>query len=375
MIFDKLLNVHYLDNAATDRYKPCSVINAVTHELHHSANAGRGGHAESIRAGMKLEDCREEVRKLTGLNNVILTKNCTEALNLAIFGICKKGTVLTDVFEHNSVLRPLYKLKYDGKIKLKIINSSYGEITLKEVSEALTSDTQTVVLSAMNNVTGCTSDIGEIADFLSKKRINLIVDAAQSMGHVFQKFNGVTAVCSSGHKGLHGPQGTGFLALADNAPELSPLILGGTGSEAESTIQPHTMPDGYESGTQNTLGFAGLAEGIRWTLANQIAITNKIKNLGELLFAEINSIPNIKLYSPHVGSVATFNVQGLLPSEVSDKLTERKIYLRSGLHCAPLAHNALGTLNMGGALRASLGYINTPSDIYALITALKTIAK
>lgn len=361
----------YLDNAATSRFKPREVIRAVTRELRKSANAGRGGHAASIKSGMLLENCREEIRKLSNLPDVILTKNCTEALNLAIFGICTGGTVIASVFEHNSVLRPLYKLQKDNIIKLKLLNPLIGKINAKSVSEALTSDTRCVVLSEMSNVTGSVVPVAEIATVLGAKKIPFIVDGAQSLGHTITDYSGVTALCASGHKGLHGPQGTGFLALNANCPKLTPLLYGGTGTDSESVYQPTTMPEGYESGTQNAAGFAGLAEGIKWTEERKSELKARCEILSYTLISELRKIPAVHIYTTEAHGIVTFNHKKAASATLADELSKNKIYVRGGLHCAPLAHKALGTLNGGGALRVSFGACNTERDVKRLVDFIK----
>ncbi|MFA5449321.1 MAG: aminotransferase class V-fold PLP-dependent enzyme [Clostridia bacterium] len=364
----------YLDNAATSRYKPRAVIRAVNKHLKHSANPGRGGHRDSISAGLTLELAREQIRRLVGEGEVILTKSCTEALNIAIFGIEPKGEVITSVFEHNSVLRPLYHLSEKKQIRLKFVKPFSNIITAKEVSKLITEDTSLIVLGEMSNVTGALHEVAEIGMLAREKSIVTIIDAAQSLGHTSSDYTNMDIIAASGHKGLHSPQGTGFLFFRENI-KLQPLIYGGTGTKSKMTKQPLEPPEAFESGTVNTLGFAGLAAGIEWSLAHQKKINAKIHTLSRLLIENLRKVNGVALYTDNYNGVVSFNLKNMPSTEVASKLdADYGIAVRSGLHCAPLAHRHLGTISQG-TVRASVGYNNTASDIYKLVNAIDIIAK
>lgn len=361
----------YLDNAATSRYKPFPVLRAVNKELRASANPGRGGHRNSINAAMTIEDCRKEVRRLTGMPNVVFTKNCTEALNLALFGMKLSGEVITTVFEHNSVLRPLKCLESEGKLSLRIIRPAGCVVTYKDIAPYLNSSTSLIVISEVSNVTGARHGIEDICAHAKAKCVPVLLDCAQSMGHTDADYSDADLIASSGHKGLHGPQGTGFLAFRDI--KISPLLYGGTGTDSYNLVQPHGYPEGLESGTQNTCGIAGLSAGIKWTLAHKAKTEAKTKALATLLLDGLKRLDGIKIYFEGTSGVVCFNVHNLPSSEVADILdTEYNISVRAGLHCAPLAHRYLGTEKQGG-VRVSIGCGNTVSDINNLLSALEEI--
>lgn len=361
----------YLDNAATSRYKPFQVLRAVKKELHASANPGRGGHRNSIRAAMTIEDCRKEVRRITGMPNVVFTKNCTEALNLALFGMKLSGEVITTVFEHNSVLRPLKRLESEGKLSLRIIRPAGCVVNYKDIAPYLNSSTSLIVISEVSNVTGARHDIEDICAHAKAKGIPVLLDCAQSMGHTDADYSNADLIASSGHKGLHGPQGTGFLAFRD--VKISPLLYGGTGTDSHNLVQPNGYPEGLESGTQNTCGIAGLSAGIKWTLAHKAKTEAKTKALAALLLDGLKRLDGIKIYYEGTSGVLCFNVRNMPSSEVADILdTEYNISVRAGLHCAPLAHRYLGTEKQGG-VRVSIGCGNTASDINNLLDALEEI--
>lgn len=362
----------YLDNSATSRFKPRAVVKAVERELKCSANAGRGGHKASVRAGMMIEECRERIRAVTFDGYAVMTKSCTEALNTAIFGRNYFGKIITSVYEHNSVLRPLEKLRAKGA-NVVHISSPNGVISPDILKAHLSADTSLVVLSEMSNVTGTIQPIDELGALLNSKGIPFIVDAAQSLGHTSSAYTGVTMLAGAGHKGLHGPQGTGFLVFRQGA-EPMPLIYGGTGTDSASLVQPSAPPEGLESGTLNSAGIAGLQEGIRWTLKHKESIVNKITELSSELTEGLKSIPSVKLYSDNANGVISFNVGDLTSSETADILdAEYGIAVRAGLHCAPLIHKWLGTLRRG-AVRASIGVCNTSKDVEALLRAVGAIA-
>jgi Selenocysteine lyase len=372
MAFRNLCRDIYIDNAATSRFKPPEVIKEATRQLKHGANPGRSGHCASVEAGLVLEKARSEIRKMTGDGNVVLTKNCTEALNLAIFGLCRSGEIITDVFEHNSVLRPLYKLSGDGKIKVRLVKPASNTVTLEEVTKLVTSDTRIIVISEMSNVTGARHEVEKIADFARRKGIITVLDVAQAMGHTEADYKNADVICGSGHKGLHGPQGTGFLFYRENI-KIKPLLYGGTGTMGLSTIQPEEPPEGLESGTVNTPGMAGLAAGINWTLANKNKIESKITDLSEKLIDGLHDISGVKVYTDNLNGVVSFNVRDIPSTDVSSVLDkDYKIAVRSGLHCAPLAHRHLGTLQQG-LVRASIGWNNGEKDILTLLKAIKNI--
>lgn len=359
----------YLDNSATSRYKPPQVIKAVERELKKSANSGRAGHKDSLRALLKIEECRDEVRALTGMKEVVFTKSATEALNLAIFGSYKKGEIITSVYEHNSVLRPIEKLKEKGA-KVTYLETKSDIISPDDIRKKITKNTSLIVLQEMSNLNGTIQDIESLGKCISEYGIPFIVDASQSIGHLKTNYQGVSMLASPAHKGLHAMQGTGFLAFGGGI-KLMPLIYGGTGTDSDKLTQPTTIPEGYEAGTLNTPGIAGLKEGIKFTLKHFKNLDTKIKELSLHLIEELKKLPSIKLYTHNLNGVIAFNIGDKSSTDVADILDhEYNISVRAGLHCAPLYHKKLGTLRQG-AVRVSFGWNNGHKDVERLVEALR----
>lgn len=366
-------NEIYFDNAATSRYKPQSVIKAMVAQMRASANPGRGGHRSAIEAGMTVESARSVIESHLGAGAVVWTKNCTEALNQAIFGLNPDGTVIISTFEHNSVYRPLVRLEQQKRIKLKILEGENGLIAPDALNAAIDGDTALIVLCEVGNVIGTRQPVAELSRVAAANGIPMIVDTAQSLGYgLASDYGSVDFVCCSGHKGLHGPQGTGFLWINGNRHTLQPLIYGGTGRDSHSPVQSPEAPEGLESGTLNTPGIAGLAAGAEWSFANLGQNARHIAMLIDFLAEELKKIPGVKLIG-RGESVLSFNLGDLGSTETGDRLNEAGISVRAGLHCAPLAHRYLGTLKQG-TVRIGAGVENTLKECELLIAAVRRIA-
>lgn len=365
----------YFDNSATTRHKPLGVIKAQLKETVKSSNPGRGGYSDAIRSAMKIIDCREILLGEIGEGDIVFTKNCTEALNLAIFGSNLRAQVITTAHEHNSVLRPLYRLRDEKKIELLVLKpEADGKISPKKLVEALRKETSMVVLGETGNVLGVTQDIETLGSLAQRAGARVLIDAAQSMGHTDRTYSFADMIAASGHKGLHGPQGTGFLYVKKGI-KLSPLIYGGTGTASTSVQQPEELPDGLESGTVNTAGIAALYEGAKWTFSHKKKIHERISKINRAITDELKNIDGVKLYTDEYSGIVLFNIGKMPSSEVSNLLDSKYgIAVRSGLHCAPLIHAHLGTLAQG-AVRVSAGWNNKPSHAEALCAAVKDIAK
>lgn len=360
----------YLDNAATSRYKPLGVKYSVLKELSRSANPGRSGHDESIRAATEVEECRDVINKVFCDGKVIFTKNCTEALNLSILGSRPKKQVVTTVSEHNSVLRPLRYLQKKGEISLKILSPVDGDY-LAPLIEALKTPTSMVVVGAMSNVTGAINDIYKLSQAVKERSDALfITDMAQAAGHVKVDYSYVDMAAFAGHKSLHGPQGTGFLIAKPNL-SLSPLIMGGTGSSSLSLDQPDDLPEGMEAGTLNTPGIVGLRRGIEWTNRRFDKINSSINKVFEHLKEGFLHIGGLKIIAANNGIILA-NATDMSPSEFADRLNDNGVCVRAGLHCAPLMHEYLHTAPYG-AVRFSIGYGNDLSDAERTIEVVKNI--
>ena len=366
----------YFDNAATSRYKPRAVKRAVTECIDHSANPGRASHDEAIRGAMTVERTRCALTRYLDAKraNVVFTKNCTEALNLAILGTARPGShVVTTNLEHNSVLRPLYMLKKEGLISLTVIDKKDGSVTAKDIAENITDKTYLVAVTAMSNVTGYAPPLAEIGELCTQRGIKLLVDGAQAIGHIPISFDkiGIDLLCGAGHKSLHGIMGSGFLIYSKRI-FVNPLMYGGTGTESDSLLQPKDPPESLESGTLPLPAIAALEAGINWTEKNQRKINEKCRDISLFLHEGLNRIC-LPVYSVPGSPIVTFDLPPSDSQTVSDILNqEYGICVRSGLHCAPLIHKALGT-NMRGLVRVSIGYDNTMKQAKRLLYAIGEI--
>lgn len=373
----------YLDNSASTYVKPKEVIKAVEESLiHYSANPGRSGHSASIKSALKIEQAREHLAKhfnATSGENVIFTQNCTSALNLAILGNAKQnGHIICTENEHNSTLRPLEHLKSMGIINYSVAyQSSPLGIRLEDIKRHLKPNTYMVICNHISNVNGSTADIENIGNFCKNKNLIFLVDGAQSCGHkvIDIKKNNIDFLTIAGHKGFYAPQSIGALIMGDNfRPE--PILFGGTGTNSLELYQPSIYPERLESGTISTPLILGLDAGLSFVEENFDEINKKLDDLTTFLNYELNKF-EIKCYTEPENSsgVIALNMGNIHSNEISDILNEKyEICVRGGFHCAPLKHKALGTLNQG-AVRISLSYFNTFSEIQKLIFALKHIKK
>lgn len=371
----------YLDNGATTNKKPNSVILAMLDGItKYSANPGRSGHALSLEVAEKIMETRQNIADFFGcpsVENVIFTSGCTEALNLAILGYAKAGGhVIATVFDHNSTLRPLFYLKEQGIIELDVISPKNPEkITLDDIKNAVKPNTYMVVNTHISNVDGAETDVDQIGNFCHQNNILYLVDAAQSAGHkqINMQKSHINLLAIAGHKGLFASQGVGALLI--NSKTLpKPIKFGGTGTDSISVIQPTEPPECFESGTIATPNILSLNEGINFCRKNLQKIQNKIEFLTNHLLKELSYIKDLKIYTSknNPNGVIAFNISNIDSSDISSYLNEKhKIFVRSGLHCAPLKHKFLGTENQG-IVRVSISYFNTKNELNTLIRALKT---
>ncbi len=376
----------YLDNAATSYPKPPSVYRAWSRSLSaYGANPGRSGHSMAERTASAVYESRAKCAELFNADpeNTIFTLNCTHALNLAIKGLGRKGChyVASDI-EHNASIRPIYAAAehFSGGYTLFRTDDD-DRITIANAEQAIKQNTVALVCTAASNVTGRRLPIKELARLCRQRGICFIVDAAQGAGVLpLSLSDGINIICAAGHKGLYGPMGTGLL-ITDGSYPLSPLIEGGTGSLSESLMQPDFLPDRLESGTINTPGAITLGTGVefvqrrgtdtiyRHEMALCLQFTEAMRKMKHIqLYTDI-SVKNKHLYVP----VVPFNIKGMTPSEGTTLLSEHGIYMRGGLHCAPLAHRKLGTLETGGTIRFAPSAFNTSAEISQVIGFLSRI--
>ena len=369
----------YLDNAATSRFKPKCVLDALIFDVTHSANSGRAGHDEAIDKSIRIQKCREYLLSVFGASDeysLIFTKNCTEALNLAIFGIVKGGErVLTGVNEHNSVLRPLYKLKQESKISLEIVKTNpLGRIDVKDV-EKFATNADILVFGGACNVNGAICDIQSIADYCKNNGKILILDGAQSVPLIplTLKSSGISMLACPGHKGLHGVQGTGFLIVRKDI-KLSPLLYGGTGTFSSDVTPVVEMPDSFEAGTLFSGGIDALRQGAKWSFDNVDKNRKYIDRITKNILHGLHDI-GATLYTRDTQTgVVCFNLANADSGYIADKLNEYGICVRGGLHCAPLVHREQGT-SFQGAVRASVGCETKEGEIAYFLSVVERLMK
>lgn len=373
----------YLDNSASTFIKPKEVIKAVNDSLlHFGANPGRSGHIASIKTAMQIEEARERLANHFGIENgenIIWTQNCTQALNLAILGSTKQGGhVICTENEHNSVLRPLEYLKNQGVIDYDVaFQSDNLGIKLEDIKKHIKSNTYMVICNHISNVNGAIADINSIGKYCKEKNIIFLVDGAQSCGHikVDLKENNIDYYTVAGHKGFYAPQSIGALVMNENyRPQ--PIVFGGTGTNSLELFQPQIYPERLESGTISTPLIMGLNAGVKFVESNFNDINDKIDDLTTYLNYELNKM-SIKSYTEPENSfgVIAFNIKNEFSNDIANLLSEKyQICVRGGYHCAPLKHKALNTLEQG-AVRVSISYFNTFSEIQRLVHVIKHITK
>ncbi|HHU78086.1 MAG: aminotransferase class V-fold PLP-dependent enzyme [Caldicoprobacterales bacterium] len=376
----------YMDNAATTWPKPQRVIKAVTGCMErYGANPGRSGHKMSVQAGMILLYTREMLCELFNIRDpfqFVFTCNCTDSLNMAIKGsVTPADHVITSSMEHNAVIRPLKEMEKQG-LKLTIIKCSPdGDIDPDDIRKAVQTNTRLIVTTHASNVTGTILPIEEIGRIARSFGIPYLVDAAQTAGVLSIDLHSlpVDMMAFPGHKGLMGPQGTGGLYIHPDL-DLPSFRQGGTGSQSESLYQPDLLPDKYESGTMNTPGIAGLGAGIREILrVEQLKIQAHEKRLGKLFLEALSHIKGVKVYGPSDLSrrtgIISINLENRDSAEVANLLDERyDIAVRGGLHCSPLAHGTIGTLNQG-TVRFSYSIYNHLDEVKSCIKAIEEISR
>lgn len=377
----------YLDNAATTFHKPVCVIEAVTQAMLHMGNAGRGVHEASLEAARMIYDTRVRLAELFGAEapeQVAFTANSTESLNMAIQGILEPGDhVITTQMEHNSVFRPLYHMESRG-VKLTILPADdNGRISLAEMEAAIGSDTKAVICTHASNLTGNANDLEAIGRICRKHQILLIVDASQTAGvlPIHMQEMGIDVVCFTGHKSLMGPQGIGGICVRRGV-RIRPLVMGGSGVNSYSRIHPQEMPTALEAGTLNGHGIAGLHAALGY-LKEQGMERLRERELALMwqFYDGISKVPGVKIYGDFAdrerlrAPIVTINIRDYDSGEVADELAlSYGIMTRSGAHCAPLMHKALGTVEQG-AVRFSFSHSNTEEEAAQAIRSVKDLAE
>ncbi len=374
----------YLDNAATTMQKPQEVIEAVTAAMCSMGNAGRGANEASLSASRTIYEARERLAQLfcaKSPKQIAFTANSTESLNIALKGTLEPGDhVITTMLEHNSVLRPLYALEETG-VELTILKSDdKGRIDYGDFEREIRENTKVIVCTHGSNLTGNLVDIKRVGEIAAKHGLLFIVDASQTAG-VFpinvQEMK-IDILCFTGHKGLLGPQGTGGIYVRTGL-EVRPLKSGGSGVQTYNKRHPSEMPTALEAGTLNGHGIAGLAAAADYLLQRGIdTIRGREQELMWKFYEGVKDIPGVKVYgdfsSKERCAIVTLNIGDYDSSEVSDELLMTyHISTRPGGHCAPLMHEALGTVEQG-AVRFSFSHYNTEEEVETAVNAVRELA-
>lgn len=375
----------FFDNAATTWPKPGTVTQCMTKYFNEN---GVSPSRSSYKCAVQVEETIFETRQMiVDLINgeystqLIFTQNATSALNLAILGLIKPGDhVITTAVEHNSVIRPLFRLQDKGKIQVTWVGcNEEGIVSASDIEKNIQPNTRLIVLNHASNVTGSIQPIAEVGDIARKANIPFLVDASQTIGHIpidVQACN-IDLIAFPGHKALYGPSGTGALYINPKIT-LEPLTFGGTGVLSEVLIQPEAMPIKYESGTPNTVGIIGLNAGLKFIKETGLHnVREHEKKLRSQLLGRLSELEYIKVYGPKnleasIGTLS-FNIDGFLPGRVGFLLDEYfDIQVRAGLHCSPMIHKYIGT-DPYGTVRVSLGHFNTMDEINQFVDVVQKI--
>lgn len=380
----------YLDNGATTLQKPECVREALLEAMASMGNSGRGVHDASLYAGRIIYRARESLAELLGAaapEQVVFTANATESLNLVLGGLFGLGDhVITTVCEHNSVLRPLYRLQ-GVELSVLPVKAEAGEerqagiLAYDELESLLRPNTKVLIITHASNLTGNITDLEQAAAFAKKHSLLLIVDAAQTAGAVPMDMErmGIDVLCFTGHKGLYGPQGTGGVCVRPGL-SIRPLKVGGSGIHSFDREHPSEMPAALEAGTLNGHGIAGLGAAARWLLEIGVEqIRAREQALLRRFVDGVKEVEGVTLYgNPDLDrrtGIQSLNIRDYDSARVADWLYEDYgIAVRGGAHCAPLMHEALGTREQG-AVRFSFSYFNTEAEADEAAAAVRELAE
>lgn len=375
----------YFDNAATTLRKPPQVVEAVVRAMGSMGNSARGVHEGALTASRTIFEARAAAAALFGCpraDHVVFTANSTEALNIAISGLVRAGNhVISTDLEHNSVLRPLYRLRDERDVAVDFVPADrQGRIDYADFERLLRPETRAVVCTHASNLTGNAVDLARVGEFARRHGLLFIVDASQSAGvlPLDMETMHIDALCFTGHKSLMGPQGTGGLCLREGL-DIRPWKVGGTGVQTYSETQPAQLPTLLEAGTLNGHGIAGLLAALDFLRETGIDTIHAHETaLMRRFYEGVRDIPSVMLYGDFAHertAVVALNIGQYGSGEVSDALSEDYgIATRAGAHCAPRLHRALGTVEQG-AVRFSFGWYNTAEEVDTAIRAVEELAK
>ena len=375
----------YLDNAATTLHKPQQVIDAVVHAMQSMGNCARGTHEEALDAARTVYDARVRLASLFGcprVDHVAFTANSTEALNIAINGLIDPGDhVISTDLEHNSVLRPLYRLEAEHGAELSFVPADkLGNVDYADFERLMKPNTRAVVCTNASNLTGTVLDIERIAKTAHSHGALVIVDASQTAGcwPIDMKKMGIDVLCFTGHKGLMGPQGTGGICVKEGI-EIRPFKVGGSGVQSYSRTHPAEYPTRLEAGTLNGHGIAGLGAAAKFISETGVEnIHARERSLMLRFYEGVKNIEGVTVYGDFTKdktAIVALNIRDYESGEVSYELSQGYgIATRPGAHCAPRMHKALGTAEVG-AVRFSFSFYNTEEEIDEAVRAVAELAK
>ena len=378
----------YLDNGATAFPKAPGVAESMSNYLLNvGCNVNRGAYKSSFEAENILFETRELICELFNFDkaeNVVFTKNITESLNVLMKGLIKVGDhVIVSSMEHNAVMRPLTSLVNSGSEYSRVSCNKHGELNPKDILKHIKPNTKAVVMTQASNVCGTILDLKEVGNICKENGIHFIIDSAQTAGFLdidYKELN-ADAIAFTGHKGLLGPQGMGgFIISDDMVLKLDTFIEGGTGSLSEKEIQPEYMPDKFEAGTLNIPGIYGLNTAVKYILNEKVStIREKELYLAERFLEGLMNISELNIIGKSNIKDRTAVISVDFPDRdnagVSYNLyNDFGIMTRCGLHCAPSAHQTLGTFPRG-TVRFSFSHFNTIDDVDYALNAINKIVK
>ncbi len=375
----------YLDNAATTLQKPPQVVDAVLKAMTTLGNAARGAHNNSLTASRTVYNARTKIAGLLGCprpDHVVFTCNSTEALNIAICGTINPGVrVITTDLEHNSVLRPLYRLEARQNVSLDFVRADFlGNVDYADFERLIRPDTRAIVCTHASNLTGNLIDVAAVGRIAKKHGLLFIVDASQTAGAIPVNMDamGIDILCFTGHKSLLGPQGTGGLCIREGV-NIRPFKVGGSGVQSYNKEHPSELPARLEAGTLNSHGIAGLSAALDFIAESGVPAIHAHQNaLMRRFYNGVSAINGVRLYgdfsSDTRAAIVALNIRDFDSGIISDELSQTYgIATRPGAHCAPRMHEALGTSDQG-AVRFSFSLFNTFDEIDFAIDAVSKIA-
>lgn len=373
----------YFDNAATTKYKPESVFEAANYYLREvGVSPGRGSYGLGIEASRMLYKSRCAVGKYFGMSRpdkVVFTKNSTEAINLFFNGFLRQGDhVIISCYEHNAVLRPIQKLKEEGRIEYSIVQREDLTLPAADLFDKYAkNNTRLLAMTLASNLTGRIVFEEDVYEFFHDKGITTFVDSSQGAGKIklSMKNQKIDFLAFTGHKDLMAIPGVGGLCC-ESTEHLKPFVQGGTGIHGEEYTNPDIFPEGYEAGTLNMPAIWSMYASIGYLTEHFDEIISREMKLMNYLLDGLKSIEDVIVYDEEYPRVATYsiNVKGISSDKLVALLDKNGVCARGGIHCAIVAHEAIGTVSTG-TVRLSLNYMNTEQEIDSVLKILKNVGE